>query len=266
MAATTPISDGASAASRGRWLARCEAVLWLLGAGLLAGAVLYHAAMQREEAAARARFERSLAAPAPLVPAEQAVRETVRDAPRTAVAPEPASVPETDVRLPEPAPPQRFVLEDAPSMADWSAGAKARYRAATPVAGEAVGILSIPALDLEVLVLEGTDERTLDRGAGLIEGTARPGADGNVGIAAHRDGFFRALRHAKVGDELRLRTRKGEHVYVVDAITIVDPDDVSVLAPRERPSLTLVTCYPFWYVGAAPERYIVHASRTQPAA
>ena len=124
----------------------------------------------------------------------------------------------------------------------------------------AVALLRIPKIRLEVPVLEGTDDLTLNRGVGLIEGTARPGRDGNIGIAGHRDGFFRGLKDIHEGDRIELTTSMETETYTIDRIVIVSPEDVSVLAPRSRASITLVTCYPFYYVGSAPQRYIVQAS------
>jgi sortase A len=126
--------------------------------------------------------------------------------------------------------------------------------------GPAIAILRIPKVDIEVPVLEGTDDLALNRGVGRIDGTARPGESGNMGIAGHRDGFFRGLKDVANGDKIELVTRKGTETYVIDRIVIVKRADVSVLAPRERSSLTLVTCYPFYFIGSAPERYIVQAS------
>jgi sortase A len=127
-------------------------------------------------------------------------------------------------------------------------------------ASPAIAILRIPKVDIEVPVLEGTDDLALNRGVGHIEGTARPGESGNMGIAGHRDGFFRGLKDVVNGDKIELITKKGTENYIIDQITIVKRADVSVLAPRERSSLTLVTCYPFYFIGSAPERYIVQAS------
>jgi sortase A len=123
-----------------------------------------------------------------------------------------------------------------------------------------LGVLEISRVQLHVPVLEGTDDLTLDRGVGHIPGTAPLGEAGNVGIAGHRDGFFRELKDVHVGDTIDVYTQRGRSRYVVDEIRIVSPDDVSVLAPRGKPSLTLVTCYPFYFVGSAPSRYIVHAT------
>jgi sortase A len=126
----------------------------------------------------------------------------------------------------------------------------------------AIGILRIPKIGVEVPVLEGTDDLSLNRGVGRIAGTAALGESGNIGIAGHRDGFFRGLKDVGPGDRIELVTPNQTETYVIDQISIVDPDDVSVLGPRPRPSLTLVTCYPFYFVGSAPQRYIVQASIT----
>ena len=123
-----------------------------------------------------------------------------------------------------------------------------------------LGVLDIPSLRLQVPVLEGTDDLTLDRAVGHITGTASLGEPGNTGIAGHRDGFFRVLKDIHVGETVDLYTQHGRSRYVVDEIQIVSPDNVSVLAARAKPSLTLVTCYPFYFVGSAPSRYIVHAT------
>lgn len=120
-----------------------------------------------------------------------------------------------------------------------------------------LGILSISRLDLKVPVYNGTDEINLNRGAGRIKGTAKIDSTGNLGIAAHRDGFFRVLKDIEIGDSIDMLTHQGKTEFVVSSITIVDPTDVSVLAPTDDRTITLVTCYPFYFVGHAPKRYIV---------
>ena len=120
-----------------------------------------------------------------------------------------------------------------------------------------LGILSIDKLNLKVPVYNGTDEINLNRGAGRIKGTARVDKPGNLGIAAHRDGFFRVLKDIEIGDSIDMLTHQGKTEFVVSSITIVDPTDISVLAPTDDKSITLVTCYPFYFVGHAPKRYIV---------
>ena len=125
--------------------------------------------------------------------------------------------------------------------------------------GTPLAVLSIPKIGLEAPVLEGTDDLTLNRAVGLIEGTARPGENGNVGIAGHRDGFFRGLKDVGAGDAIEMRTLSARKRYVVESVRIVSPDEVRVLDPTPSPVLTLVTCFPFYFVGSAPQRYIVRA-------
>jgi sortase A len=126
-------------------------------------------------------------------------------------------------------------------------------------------LLRIPKLHLEVPIYEGSDERTLNRGLGRIIGTARLGEPGNTGIAGHRDGFFRGLKDLGPGDTLELMLPHRTDHYIVTNILITNPDDVSVLQPSSIASLTLVTCYPFYFVGSAPKRYIVQATFGEPA-
>jgi sortase A len=123
-----------------------------------------------------------------------------------------------------------------------------------------LAVLRIEKLALRVPVFEGTSDLVLNRGAGWIEGTAKPGERGNAGIAGHRDGFFRSLKDVAVGDRIEVAMDGRMIAFAVDEIAIVEPDDVHVLQPRPRPSVTLVTCYPFYFVGSAPQRFIVHAS------
>ena len=123
-----------------------------------------------------------------------------------------------------------------------------------------LAVLGIKKLRVRVPVFEGTDDLVLNRGVGWITGTSRPGDDGNVGIAGHRDGFFRGLKDIAVGDAIELETLGRRAVYIVDEIEIVPPERVEVLQPRAAPSVTLVTCYPFYFIGDAPMRFIVHAA------
>jgi sortase A len=143
----------------------------------------------------------------------------------------------------------------------WSEKRVNAYKAALGMKLDSpLAVLSIPRIGVEVPVFDGTDDLILNRGAGRIAGTAKPGQAGNIGIAAHRDGFFRSLKDIRVGDRIELRSPTNEFLYTVDDIEIVQPTDVSVLRNRPNPSITLVTCYPFYFVGDAPQRYIVHAS------
>ena len=120
-----------------------------------------------------------------------------------------------------------------------------------------LGMLRIPKIHLEVPVLSGTDEITLNRGVGRISGTSAPGEAGNVGIAGHRDGFFRNLKDINRGDEIELETTSASATYVVNRILITGSDDTSVLQSSHKPMLTLVTCYPFHFIGPAPRRFVV---------
>jgi sortase A len=125
-------------------------------------------------------------------------------------------------------------------------------------------LLRIPSVKLFVPVYADTSVDSLNRGAGLISGTARPQAAGNMGIAAHRDGFFRALKDVALGDRIEIENLSGTRVYRVSALYIVNPDDTRPLRPTGRSTVTLVTCYPFYYVGSAPQRYIVRAIAIAP--
>ena len=128
-------------------------------------------------------------------------------------------------------------------------------------AGGLVGMLDVPRLKLMTPVIEGDDDTTLKRAVGHLPDTPLPWEGGNSAIAGHRDGLFRPLKDIKVGDEIRFRTSRAEYRYRVTETSIVTPDDVSVLDARAQPSLTLITCYPFSYVGNAPKRFIIHAER-----
>ena len=128
-----------------------------------------------------------------------------------------------------------------------------------PAAGVLLGRLEAPSVKLSTTVLEGSDDATLSRGSGHLEDTPFPGQPGNVGIAGHRDTTFRALRHIHVGDALEYRTADRLYRYRISKTWIVGPDDVYVLDPTPQPALTLVTCYPFEFIGHAPNRFIVRA-------
>jgi len=125
--------------------------------------------------------------------------------------------------------------------------------------GDLIGRLSVPRIGLSVMVLQGTDKDTLRIGAGHVVGTPLPGAKGNVAIAAHRDTFFRKLQRIQSGDDIQVATTHGTFTYKVTSTEVVDPKDMRVIASRARSELTLITCYPFVFVGAAPKRFIVHA-------
>jgi sortase A len=161
---------------------------------------------------------------------------------------------------------ERALAEVAQAQHDrseWSTERIRQFEEAGGAPPEALARLDVPEAGLSVMVLDGTDAWTLNRAVGHIEGTARPGEDGNIGIAGHRDGFFRGLRRLEVGDALTLTTLDGVASYEVVELNVVSPVDVEVLGATAEPTLTLVTCYPFYYVGDAPERFIVRAQRTR---
>lgn len=122
-----------------------------------------------------------------------------------------------------------------------------------------IGRIEIPRLLLSVVVVEGIGRTTLRRVVGHIPGTALPGQPGNVGLAGHRDTLFRPLKDLRIHDEIDFATLRGNFKYEVESLKVVDPDDVRVLAPSGENVLTMVTCYPFFYVGPAPKRWIVRA-------
>lgn len=131
----------------------------------------------------------------------------------------------------------------------------------TAVTAGTIGRLQVARLGLSVIVSEGISKATLRRAAGHIPGTALPGQVGNIGIAGHRDTFFRGLRNIKQGDTVTLDTPLGEYDYRVVSVKVVSPSDVAVLDSTGDQILTLVTCYPFYFVGSAPDRFVVRAER-----
>jgi len=148
--------------------------------------------------------------------------------------------------------------------AQWSNERLAAYRLSLSrrLAVPTLAVLRIPRVNLMAPVLEGTDEFTLNRGVGHIHGTAGPKDPGNFGIAGHRDGFFRALKDIAIGDTVEIELRDRLVLYRVTNTSIVDPTQIGVLRDRSVSSLTLVTCYPFYFIGSAPKRFIVSAVRT----
>jgi len=148
----------------------------------------------------------------------------------------------------------------APDQALWSEQRVIDYEESLKAGKDLpLAVLTIEKLGIQVPVYDGTDEFNLNRGVGRIKGTAAIDGQGNLGIAGHRDGFFRALEDIKEGDVIELLTAQGIINYNVSSIKIVEPTDVSVLAATTSSTITLVTCYPFYYVGHAPKRYIVKA-------
>jgi sortase A len=155
--------------------------------------------------------------------------------------------------------PEFQLAEFDPDQSLWSDDAREKFDRTKNVEGTPVALLKIDRLKLEAPVFMGTNRTTLNRGVGVVDNTAAPGEPGNVALSAHRDSFFRPLKDIVIGDTIELQTLQGIQQFQVSDITIVDPTDISVLEPTERSILTLITCYPFYFVGYAPDRYIVRA-------
>ncbi len=148
----------------------------------------------------------------------------------------------------------------SPDQELWSKQRVIEYQESLKVAVDLPqAVLTIEKLDIQVPVYNGADDFNLNRGVARIKGTGTIDGQGNLGIAGHRDGFFRPLEDIAVGDLIELQTTRGIVNYHVTSIEIVEPSDVSVLAATDSSTITLVTCYPFYYVGHAPKRFIVKA-------
>lgn len=152
------------------------------------------------------------------------------------------------------------ILASAPAPAAPVAASPVVRRRPAPANGAPIGRIEIPRLGVSAVIRAGSDARTLRLAVGYIPGTALPGEGGNIGLAAHRDTFFRRLRDIRTGDEIRIVTPEGTFAYAVQRTNIVQPKDTWVLNHTAEPALTLVTCYPFNYVGSAPQRFIVRAA------
>jgi sortase A len=154
------------------------------------------------------------------------------------------------------------ILASAPKAAPAAVPTKAVpvvARRPPPARGSAIGRIEIPTLGVTAVVRAGSDARTLRLAVGHVPGTALPGEPGNMAFAAHRDTFFRRLGDIKAGDEVRVVTPTGTFTYTVEGTQVVSPSDVWVLDPTDEPAVTLITCYPFNYIGPAPKRFIVRA-------
>ena len=147
------------------------------------------------------------------------------------------------------------------SVREFLVHAAAFSEPGAPVDHSILGRIEIPRIGLKAMILEGASRRTLALAVGHIPGTALPGAKGNAAIAGHRDTFFRALKDIRPGDKILVTTLEGFFEYQVKACNVVGPRDTRVLEDTAEPALTLVTCYPFHYLGPAPERFIVRATR-----
>lgn len=131
--------------------------------------------------------------------------------------------------------------------------------------GDAIGELEVPRLGLSAVIVEGDGDASLKVGVGHLPDTPLPWESGNVALAAHRDTYFRPLKNVKSGDVVRVSTRRGTLDYRVRDTLVVNAEDVWVLDATDRPTLTLITCYPFSYVGRAPRRFVVRAERVESA-
>ncbi len=211
---------------RGLWAISAACILWV--AGSWADARAYQARAARE-------LERQ---------AIPAVAETVAG-------------PTADASATQ-APPGELPIEDHRAAADDPA-APAADVASRP--GRPLAQIRVPSVGLEAVVAEGTGGRTLQRAVGHLEGSSMPGESGHVVLAGHRDTFFRPLEHIEPGDEVVLESPAGSHRYTVEWMRIVEPTSTGVLRDPGYPALTLVTCYPFRFVGSAPLRYVVRARR-----
>jgi sortase A len=154
---------------------------------------------------------------------------------------------------------QRLISDTKPPAAGLFARTPAPLRPDESV----VGLLAIPRLSLSVIAVEGDDSHALRIAAGHLSDTPLPWHDGNATFAGHRDTFFHALSELRVGDDIHITTRHGEFSYHVTRTLIVNPTDLSILQPHDGTALTLITCYPFSYIGDAPQRFVVQAARTE---
>lgn len=230
-------------------LRRTELALWLVGVALLGVAL----AATAERWTYQTEQERAFST---AVRPDRSVAEDIpprRD-------PAPVQGP-SEMFGPVPAPNfvPRVMPQDRQPDAD-EPPAKPREIAIDPAA---VGRIEIPRLGVRAIIRRGADDETLDRAVGLLPGTATPGEAGNVVLAAHRDTFFRPLRKIRVADRIRLVVPPNEYVYEVESTRVVTPQETNVLQSHGLEELTLVTCYPFGFLGPAPDRFIVSAKRVQ---
>lgn len=151
-----------------------------------------------------------------------------------------------------------------PDQSLWNATRIKDYEESLKVnSAPPLGIFMIEKLNIRVPVYNGSSEYYLNRGVGRIKGMAKMDEVGNLGLSGHRDGFFRSLKDIELGDEIEIQTTRGVESYEVSSITIIPKSDISILAPTTDKTITIVTCYPFYFVGHAPKRYIVKATAKQ---
>ncbi len=247
-----------------RWFRRAEITLWVIGLSLLGGALaasVHRWSYQQEQERALMRTmaatqlaprervavaqERSL-----LAPAEEADRFGSRTSATEAIGP---PAPEAEISEPAVSTPETGASEAAASPREPEG----------VLDPDVIGRIEIPRLRLAAIVREGDDEETLDRAVGYIPGTALPGRGGNTALAGHRDTFFRPLRRIKVDDRIRLVVPPHTYEYRVESTRVVEPDAIDVLESTGSEELTLLTCYPFRFIGPAPQRFVVKATRVE---
>jgi sortase A len=233
-----------------------EGLLWCCGLVMVGIFVGQLGLQEFERMNAVAAYRDQLAAPAPPV-------EVMPDGQRAEMTGRSGDDVPAIVRTPEAVGQVGMVGYEAPvpDQSLWSSGRIAAFAASlTQQTSPVLGVFEIPRFELELPIYDGASDLHMDRGIARIEGTAMPGHDeGNLGIAGHRDGYFRVLKDIEFGDEMTVTTPQGTQTYVVEQLMTVDPSAVEVLYPTSKPSITLVTCYPFYFVGHAPERFIVRA-------
>lgn len=251
---------------RSSWLRRVELTFWVLAFSLLAtvlGATIHRSRYQAEqERVLESRMAAMHPAPA-LIPATPSPSSATETPPPHVEIAAPSDVPLTQERPPKPdVPPPARTLEN--SHPRRRAPVKIETRALeTDADPDLLGRIEIPRIGLKAIVRKGDDEETLDRAVGWIDGTARPGEGGNTALAGHRDTFFRPLERVRVNDHIRLVVPPNTYEYRVDSLSVVTPAEVSVLQSSGTEELTLVTCHPFRWIGPAPDRFVVRATRIQ---
>lgn len=227
------------------------AVLGYVGSSLVRSSDEYHQGIATFHAAKEAQQRASIES---LTPHLEPVRNVDLDADKSEMPDNAGSLAAAPIK-------GSSLLTAPPDQSDWSEKRINAFKVLTqpPAEDFPEGIVRIPAIGLEIPVFSGTQEVNLTRGAGRIEGTPPLGDAGNTGIASHRDGYFRALKDVEIGHEIEVETFGGVEQYSIVDLLIVDPEDIHVLDESEHKTLTLVTCYPFYYVGSAPKRFIVRA-------
>jgi sortase A len=236
-----------------KWRRRVEITLWIMGVSLLGiafGDTLFRWNYQsQQERAFERRPALAVAPPARKsvsTPQSQPLPRLVRTVADTTIGPPPTREP------PPSAPPKREVKSSQRS-------ASAQHR--SPIDPDSVARIEIPRIGVGAFVKEGADDETLARAVGHVPGSARPGELGNMVLAGHRDTFFRPLSRIKLNDRIRVIAPPYTYEYRVQSLRVVEPEETSVLASKGVEELTLVTCYPFRFIGSAPERFIVNAAR-----